>query len=191
MAHVAVFVDDAVRGTLPGVCVKDGVATADQMVVRDEVGDRAVLGLAWLLLLAGPLGWLGLLIMSTARSGRGEVLTVQVPMSEQAYQRLLAGRRLRRRAVLVGVLGGLLALVALTSSNTTTGDAFQWRALGLIAALAVVGAILTLFIADHRLRNATIQVDLDASRRWVTLSRVHPAFVAACQAHEQRLPQRT
>lgn len=129
--------------------------------------------------------------MSTARSGRGEVLTVQVPMSEQAYQRLLAGRRLRRRAVLVGVLGGLLALVALTSSNRTTGDAFQWRALGLIAALAVVGAILTLFIADHRLRNATVQVDLDASRRWVTLSRVHPAFVAACQAHEQRLPQRT
>jgi len=191
MAHVAVFVDDAVRGTLPGVCVKDGVATADQMVVRDEVGDRAVLGLAWLLLLAGPLGWLGLLIMSTARSGRGEVLTVQVPMSEQAYQRLLAGRRLRRRAVLVGVLGGLLALVALTSSNRTTGDAFQWRALGLIAALAVVGAILTLFIADHRLRNATVQVDLDASRRWVTLSRVHPAFVAACQAYEQRLPQRT
>ena len=29
-------------------------------------------------------------------------------------------------------------------------------------------------------------VDLDASRRWVTLSDVHPEFITACHAHEQR-----
>jgi hypothetical protein len=92
MGTALVFVDDAVRGTLPAVCVKDGVPTADQLVMREQLGDRAGLGVLWLLLLAGPLGWLGLLIVATSRSGRGEVLTVQVPMSEPAYQRLRAAR---------------------------------------------------------------------------------------------------
>jgi hypothetical protein len=190
MAQVTVFVDDAVRGTLPSICVKDGVATVDRLVIRDQPGDRAGLGVAWLLLLAGPLGWLGLLIISFARGGRAEVLTVEVPMSEPAYQRIRAARRLRRRAVVVGVLAGVLAMVSLTGDRTS-GGAFEGAALGLIAAVVVVGAVITLFVADHGGTNATIGVDLDASRRWVTLSRVHPAFVAACQAQEQRQVQRT
>lgn len=191
MAQVTVFVDDAVRGTLPGICAKDGTPTADLLTVRDELGDRAGLGVAWLLLLLGPLGWLGLLIISLARSGRGEVLTVQVPMSDHAYDQLRAARRLRRGAVAVAVAGGLVGLWILTSTDRTAGDALQWRTLGLLALAAVVGAILTLFVADHRLTHASVQVDLDASRRWVTLSRVHPAFVAACQAHEQQHARRT
>lgn len=191
MGTVMVFVDDAVRGTLPRVCAKDGVATGDHMIVRDELGDRAGLGVAWLLLLAGPVGWVGLLIIAMARSGRGEVLTVQVPMSTAAYERLRSAWRLRRGALVVGVVGGFIAVMALTSSGSSSGDELQSRAIGLIAALAVVGAIVVLFIAEARARRGTVVVDLDASRRWVTLSGVHPAFVAACRTQEQRQHQPT
>jgi hypothetical protein len=42
-----VFVYDAVMGRLPGVCVKDGVPTGDQMLVHQTVGYQG-LGVAWL-----------------------------------------------------------------------------------------------------------------------------------------------
>jgi len=35
-----------------------------------------------------------------------------------------------------------------------------------------------------RYHHESIGVTLDASRRWVRLSNVHPQFVAACEAHE-------
>lgn len=197
MAQATVFVDDAVRGSLPGVCVKDGVATADQLVVRDELGDRAGLGVAWLLVLLGPLGRIGLLLISMSRGARREVLTVQVPMSEDAYQRLRAARRLGWNAVIAGAVSTIVALMTLPTAvgnpDTAVGNTAPLvaRAIALLACLTLVGAIIDRFVADRRLRNATVEVDLDASRRWVTLSRVHPAFVAACQAHEERQSQRT
>ena len=49
MASVMVFVDDAVRAELPHVCVKDGVPTRDALSINQEVGNRAGLGVAWLL----------------------------------------------------------------------------------------------------------------------------------------------
>jgi len=190
MGQVTVFVDDAVRGTLPGICVKDGVATADQLVVRDPLGDRAGLGVLWLLLLAGPLGWLGLLVVAWSRGGRGEVLTVQVPMSEPAYQRIQAIRRRRRNALLVIAASLVVALIVLASSGSA-GDASEGKMVALLAAATLVGGVVTLLITDGRLRQAQIGVDLDASRRWVTLYRVHPEFVRACAAQEQRQGQRT
>lgn len=190
MAQVTVFIDDAVRGSLPAVCVKDGVATTDQLVVRDELGDRASLGVAWVLVLLGPLGWIGLLLISISRGARGEVLTVQVPMSEAAYQRLRAARRLGRNTLIVGAVSTVIALMTLGSA-VGSADAPASRTIALLACLTLVGAIITRFVADHRGRGATIAVDLDASRRWVTLSRVHPAFAAACQAQEQRQVERT
>lgn len=60
MANVTVFVDDAVLGNLPGICVIDGIATADRLTIRRQVSGSAGFGVAWLLILAGPLGWLGL-----------------------------------------------------------------------------------------------------------------------------------
>lgn len=185
-----VFVDDAVRGSLRPVCVKDGVATADHLVVREELGDRAGLGVAWVLLLLGPLGWIGLLLISAGRSARGEVLTVQVPMSEAAYQRLRAARRLGRNALIVGVVATIVAAMTLGPALGDPGAPAS-RTLALVACLTLVGAIITRGMAEHRGRKATVQVDLDASRRWVTLSGVHPAFAAACEAHEQRQRLRT
>ena len=40
------------------------------------------------------------------------------------------------------------------------------RTIALLACVTLVGAIVTRFVADRRGRNATVQVDLDASRRW-------------------------
>lgn len=181
MAEVLVFVDDAVRGTLPPVCVKDGVPTGDSLIVKQDLGSRSGLGIAWLLLLAGPLGWLGLLVIAALRGSRGEVLTVQVPLSEAAYERVLAARGLRRRGLGLGVLGGLVMILML-------------RGLGSPGTLAVfgVGAAVTLMavgmllIAEHRLGTERVGVDLDGSRRWVTLSGVHLEFARACRAAEQR-----
>jgi len=65
MSNVTVFVDDAVEGTLPAVCARDGVPTDSSLRRHDDVGDRAGLGVAWLLLLAGPIGWLGLVSLLT------------------------------------------------------------------------------------------------------------------------------
>jgi hypothetical protein len=187
VAEVRVFVDDAVQGTLPNVCAKDGVATTDRLRFRDELGDRAGLGVAWLLLLLGPLGWLGLVVISVMRSGRSEVLTVELPVSEPAYQRLRAARRLRRNAVVAAVLAGAVCLLALAFRS---GSWSPWLVLAMVALAVVVVASVVLLIADSRVRAAVVGLDLDASRRWVTLSRVHPAFAAACQA-QQRERQRT
>lgn len=181
MAEVVVFVDDVVRGTLPPVCVKDGVPTGDLLTMRHDLGAPTGLGLAWLLVLAGPLGWLGLVLVASVRGTRGDILTVQVPLSETAYQRRLAARSLRRRAMAIGAIGSLIVLLTL-------------RGLGSPARLALVGVVAVtvlmafgaFLLAERRLRSEQVDVELDASRRWVTLSRVHPAFVAACLDRERR-----
>ncbi len=174
MAQVMVFVDDAVRGTLPAVCIKDGMPTGDRLTLRQELGDRAGLGVAWLLLLAGPLGWLGLLMISVSRSGRREVLAVQVPMSEPAYQRGRAAERLRR----IAGAATLVALVALVLLLATGSGPLAGLKLFLVGT-TVVGAVVTLIISERRCHTAGIGIDLDASRRWVIFTRVHESFAAA------------
>ena len=187
MADVLVFVDDAVRGTLPGICAKDGVPTSDGLTLRTELGDRAGMGVAWLLLFAGPLGWLALLLISASRGGRREVLSVQVPMSEPAYQRRRAAQRLQNLWLAGAVVGAVVVLASLASSGgSPLGRALAFLAIGVVA-VSVVGLIAN----EARLRRERIVIDLDASRRWVTLGGVHPDFVAACQAQEQRQGQRT
>lgn len=181
------FVDDAVRGTLPGVCAKDGTVTASGMTIREVLGDRAGMGLAWLLLLAGPFGWLGLFVISVARGGRREVLTVKVPLSDPAYERLRTARRMQT----VWLTTALLAPLALLAVLTTLDDTSMRRAVGLLAAAGLVVSVAGLLVNEARLRRARIGVDLDASRRWVTLSGVHPAFVEACRAHERANARRT
>jgi hypothetical protein len=77
MADVTVFVDDAVRGRLPDICAKDGVPASGRLRVTQEIGRSNRLGILWLLLLAGPLGWIGLFIL--ASRGSAEELAVALP----------------------------------------------------------------------------------------------------------------
>ena len=177
MAKVTVFVDDAVLGRLPDVCAKEGTPTDYRFTISQEVGRDTRLGVLWLLVLAGPLGWIILLFLS-GRDG-GERLTVELPWSEAAYERYTAPRGLRRQATGVALIGaGLMFLGALG------GRALAALALPLL--VVVVIAIVVALVAAWRTTGALVDIQLDASRRWVTLNRVHENFAAACHEQNQR-----
>src|SRR5437764_263038 len=74
------------------------------------------------------------------------------------------------------------------------GLAFIIGFLGVPAIWAVLGGVcLGVSLAVHvKLDWQSVDISLDASRRWVRLGRVHPAFVAAVEVsvpEEHRLPQ--
>ena len=170
MAQATVFVDDAVLGNLPPVCVKDGVATPDRLKVSTPVGTSAGFGVAWLLLLAGPLGWLGLLVFGALRRPP-EMLTVQLPFSEDAY------RRLRRSKQELWPI--VIAMVALLVGALYVLDQGDRVLAGVLAVMAVLAAVRWAVVLVH-IRTCSVVITLDASRRWVTLDRVHPLFAQSC-----------
>jgi hypothetical protein len=180
MAEVTVFVDDAVLGRLPGVCAKDGVPTADRLTVRAPVGDGARMGVLWLLLLAGPIGWIAFFLMSGSRNGQAEVLTVDVPMSSTAYQRV-RDIRARQSRTWLAIGGGIALLVLQVGADATTQ-----RVLIVAGLVLVVWGLVTTAVLSWRRDRECLVVRLDASRRWVTLGQVHPAFASACAAHRDR-----
>ena len=173
MAEVTVFVDDAVLGRLPGVCAKRATPTGSRLRVVEEVGRTGRLGILWLLALAGPLGWLVLLVLASRDTG--EHLAVEVPLSDAAYDDLVGARRLRNGALVLGT-ALTVALLLLTAWA-------QLRSAGLLLVVgsALVTAAVTV-VAEVRLGRASVGVSLDASRRWVTLDGVHPGFAEACRA---------
>jgi hypothetical protein len=175
MATTAVFVDDAVLGRLPPVCAKTGIETIDHLVLTAPVGSNG-LGFAWVLVLAGPIGWFVLFLYALTR--REETLTVRLPYSDGAYAELRGARRLRRNAGLACV-GAFVAALVVAALQTFTARAGA-------AALAVIGlCLLVTFVAEAlHVRRAGVGVVLDGSRRWVQLSRVSDAFAAAA-AHSQ------
>ncbi|MGD0747431.1 MAG: hypothetical protein ABSB68_06435 [Acidimicrobiales bacterium] len=177
MARALVFVDDAVRGRLPDVCAKTGVATDDRLVQTVPVGGSEGFGVAWLLVLAGPIGWLGLFVYAMVR--RVETLTVRLPYCDEAYAELQGARRLRRISAWASGICVVLALLALRPGTFTAQTAG--------AALAAVGlGFLVLAVVETRhVRRASVGVDLDGSRRWVSLDRVSDAFAAAVVAREE------
>ena len=130
MASVTVFVDDAVLGDLPPVCVIDGVMTDDVLTFSQQMGDRSGLGVAWLLLLIGPLGWLGLIVISAFRRS-GELLTVTLPFSEAAYRRRVKAERARLLASVVTVALLIAAFAGSSSrpSNSCRGPGTGRRGL--------------------------------------------------------------
>ena len=166
------FIDDAVLGRLPQVCAKRGTPTGSRLRVVQEVGRSNRLGVLWLLALAGPLGWVVLLVLASRDSG--EHLAVEVPLSDEAYGELAAGRRLRR----VAIAGGGATSVALLLLGA-------WARLGTAGMVLLAGAalatVVVVFVAERRIDRASVGVSLDASRRWVTLAGVDPAFAAACR----------
>lgn len=172
MAEATVFVDDAVLGRLPQVCAKRGTSTGSHLRIVEEVGRSNRLGILWLLALAGPLGWLVLLVLGSRDSG--EHLAVEVPLSDGAYAELVAARRLRNWALVCG-LALTVVLILLTG----------WAQLGtsglVLAGATGLATVVVAFVAEVRIGRASVGVALDASRRWVTLDGVHPAFAAACR----------
>lgn len=164
MAAVTVFVDKAVRGDLPHVCVRTGDPATTLLEVRRPVGG---LGWAWVLLALGPPGWLILAVVSATNAGR-ESIDVLLPYSAPALERYRARNRalfVAWGATVVAVLAGLFVVTS----------PWLWLPAG-AAALAVA-------IYMHvRLTFDEVGVRLDASRRWVTLIGVHEAFAQAVES---------
>jgi hypothetical protein len=166
MASAAVFVDDAVLGRLPGVCVKTG-APADRLVRLDKRLGRSPL--IWLLVLLGPLGWIVLL---AALMG-GERLTIRLPMADPGLDRSRRWARITSAGMVLFVIGVVVTF-------------YGRDPIGLSLVAAGAGTTIVAMVIDGL---TSIGIDLDASRRWVTLNNVHPAFVEALQS-AQRADQR-
>jgi hypothetical protein len=171
MASVEVFVDDAVRGRFPPVCAKTGApAVGVQRIVQTYGG----VGAAWLLVFLGPVGWL--LLVLVALFHRGELLTVRVPMSRAASEAERDVKRARLVATAVALGAFASAFIDLQPLPRPV-----WVAVAVVATVVALVAHVVLFVRQ-------VGVELDASRRWVTLRGVHPDFVAAVgewQRHDQ------
>ncbi|HJV08304.1 MAG TPA: hypothetical protein VJ653_01425, partial [Acidimicrobiales bacterium] len=131
---MSVFVDDAIRGDLPQVCVKTG-EPAD-LVIRMQQPVGGMPALAWLLVLLGPPGWVALFVIGLLTTGR-EYITVRVPQTEAVYD---YEKRLQRFRT-----GSFVAAVAVLLYGT-------WRP-GLFPALwlAAGGVLLVVAVALHAL----------------------------------------
>lgn len=172
MAVARVFVDEAVLGRLPPLCAKTGTATESRLRVVERVGASDELGLLWLLLLLGPPGWLVLAVLLLLRRP-AEQLAVEVPWSYEASCLLEDARRRCNFTDAFGVVVVAVAFLVGARGGIRPAD------LLLIVGVAAVAVVVHL-AADQRLIGLSIGVSLDASRRWVTLRRVHPDFAAAC-----------
>jgi hypothetical protein len=170
MAAVSVFVDDAIRGRLPLVCAKTG-KPADLVIRMQQPVGRQSLGLLWLLVLLGPLGWVAVVLLSVCMPGP-EFLTVRVPQSQAAYDRQKSLGRWRLAAFAAGVL--VIPIYGLIRP-------VMFPALWMLAAAALLVAGIVLHTMFERQQ---IGVSIDVTRRWVTLTNVHPRFVAAVEAQQ-------
>jgi hypothetical protein len=161
-----VFVDDYVAGRTPNRCVYTGRPTSDRLTISTEIDGPSP---AWFVLLLFPLlGWLILVVVLAA--SKRTYLSGTLPVSAAAF----TATRRKRRSAKLAAFGGLITLiVAATSWLGAATDV-----LAVIAIAALVGGLVTLVVLDLR----SPKVDLDGSRRWVTISRVHPEFASTVAA---------
>lgn len=188
MADATVFIDDAVLGRLPAMCAKDGVPTVDVLRVHKRIGEANRLGIAWLVVLTGPIGWLVLLVLLGRDTG--EKIAVDVPLGEPAYQRYRSAKRIRG----IGWALALLAVPLFFSIIAPVGPTgwaspIGWALSGCLGVAVAAGIVLTA-VGERRLTAASVSVEIDGSRRWVTLGNVHPTFAAACRHRvDTRVPR--
>jgi hypothetical protein len=158
---VRVRLDDALVGSLPAVCVMTGDAAdgyAPMIVPRR-------LGIAWFLLLAGPIGVAVLIGLYPRLRTR---YAVRIPMSAPAFDRWHTARA---RRLWCSWLGGMGLVAAL---------ALRW--IGPLAALVALASLLLLGVALRAhwqvpWRQPTMSAD--PGGRTITMAGVHERFAAA------------
>lgn len=182
-----VFVDDATLGTVPFICVKSGEPADGMLPIRTSL--RRFNPLWLLLILLGPIGWI-VLVLVALRGDSGEAFESRLPMTVDVMDRYVRSRRRLSRAwtaLFVGVIALPVALVVSMGTAPAGGDpspgppALVWVLLGL------VGLGLVAFMAHAWLesRYTNVDIELDASRRWVTLHHVSPEFADAVHARDR------
>ena len=185
---VTVFVDDAVQGRFPPVCARTGRPGDGRLTIDSEaVGSRSIPGpLVIVLLLVGPVGWAVYLVLSVL-SRPGERLTVSLPWTADSQDRIVALRRRKHGAWAVAAAGVAACAVAVVLAAGSTGETtMTTRVVVVTIVLASAAAAVVALVAEWRLGRESVRVELDASRRWVTLGNVHPAFRRAVRADQAR-----
>ncbi len=187
---VTVFVDDAVCGRFPRVSAATGLPSDGWLTVSSDVArSRQVWPPAFLvLLILGPIGWFVLVALSLFGATGAEHLTVQVPWSVDTQDRIVALRRRRRIAWTAATLGvvGLFASIVV-GAREVGGTPMVTQVVAVTLAVTAVAAIVDALVTEWRLGREAVKVSIDASRRWVTLGNVHPAFVQAVRAERARV----
>lgn len=161
---VIVGVNDALSARLPKVCCMTG-ARADGFA---PVIVPKRLGLAWLLLLAGPVG-LAVLVVIWPRVRVRYV--AKLPMSEAAFDRMHA---LRVQRLWCGWLGALGLPIG-----------FALRVLPVVGVAILVLSVVAIGVAVRahvRLPWTMPTAVADVRGRTITLQGVHPRFVTAVQS---------
>ena len=185
---VTVFVDDAVQGRFPPVCARTGRPGDGRLTIDSEaVGSRSIpLPLVVVLLLVGPVGWAVYFVLSFL-SAPGERLTVRLPWTADSQERIVALRRRKNGAWAAAAAGAAACAVAvLLVAGSSGGTTMTTRVvIGSVVLASAVAAGVAL-VAEWRLGRESVRVELDASRRWVTLGNVHPAFRQAVRADQAR-----
>jgi len=183
---VTVFVDDAVQGRFPPVCARTGRPGDGRLTIDSEaVGSRSIpLPLAVVLLLVGPVGWAVYFVLSFL-SAPGERLTVSLPWTADSQERIVALRR-RKNGAWAAAAGAAACTVAVILVAGSGGTTMTARVVIGAIALASAAAAGVALVTESRLGRERVRVELDASRRWVTLGNVHPAFRQAVRADQAR-----
>ena len=154
-----VRLDDALVGRLPPVCCMTGT-NADgyaSLVVPKP------LGIAWLLLLAGPIG---LMVLASLYPRIRTRYLVKLPLSAAAFERRIDLLRRRLWFAWLGVLG------------LAGGLALRW--FGLIAIVIFCAGLVGVVAAVvAHLRVPWTMPSARADGRFVVLQGVHPSFAAA------------
>jgi hypothetical protein len=169
MTAVTVFVDDAIRGDLPLVCVKTGEPADLTVRVSEPVGG-GMPAWVWVLLFFGPLGIFAI-VLAAVLAPRQEYLSVRLPETQASFGRQRQMEAWRLAALGVVVVCPFLAIFGVG----------MFPVLWLVVAGAgfVAAGALTVMLWRQ-----SIGVSIDVTRRWVTLTNVHPAFAeAALGAH--------
>jgi hypothetical protein len=174
MSTVTVFVDDAVQGHLPMIGVTDGAPAEGLHRIHLTIGGSS--GWLWLLIFLGPIGWILLIALSALSSGRR--FMVRLPYTYAAITRERA--RLMAALAAGGVLVASLIMWAVAMTGPTPRSNVRETLVLLCVGVAIAAAVTTL-VLGVRCSLARPRIELDASGRWVTLSRVDPAFAAACE----------
>ncbi len=181
MTTATVFVDDAVQGHLPMVCVRTGDPADGLHRMLTVIGGSS--GWLWLLIFLGPFGWI-FLIAALAFRGRSRELLVRLPYSNAALDQ---ERREFRAAVVSGLVmvASVAAMVIALLGPQPRSQSAQ-TVVYLLISTSVLAA-LTTFVLASRYTTHRPGIVLDASGRWVNLNGVHANFARAVADRSARV----
>jgi hypothetical protein len=181
MTTATVFVDDAVQGHLPMVCVRTGEPADGLHRIHTTIGGSS--GWIWLLIFLGPFGWM-FLIAALVLSGRSRELLVRLPYSNAALDR---ERREFRAAVVAGavMMASVTGMIVALAGSTPRSQVAQ-TVLYLLIGASVISALAT-FVMASQYSTHRPGIVLDASGRWVNLQGVHANFARAVADRSARV----